>query len=164
MRKVLVAACLALLGSSWVLGQKHTMIALAHNDFAVNEIDMDTGKIVQTFKAVNQAHEAAVSPDGKTIYASVPQAGLVVILGAATFEEKGKIETPLFHGRTPQPPGNQRGGGAAGARGGQRGGEGGGGEGQRGAAEPAGVTAPDQGPSSCHIFPRCGKCSVSDDA
>jgi DNA-binding beta-propeller fold protein YncE len=101
---------MALLGSHAGLAQKHTIIALGHNDFSVNEIDPATGRIVQKFTAKNQPHEAAISPDGKTIYASVPQAGHVVILGP-TLEEKSKIETPFFHGRTPRPGGNQGEGG-----------------------------------------------------
>ncbi len=134
MRKLLLATCLVLLGSSVILAQKHTIIALGHNDFSVNEIDPATGKTVQKFTAKNQPHEAAISPDGKTIYASVPQAGHVVILGP-TLEEKARIETPFFHGRTPQPPAAPRGGG-------QRGGQRGGGEGV-GAPAMVGESAPD---------------------
>jgi DNA-binding beta-propeller fold protein YncE len=117
MRKVLLATSLMLLGSSAILAQEHTIIALGHADFSVNEIDPATGKTIQRFKAVNQPHEAAISPDGKTIYASVPQAGHVVILGP-TLEEKGKIETPFFHAHTPAP-------------------------GARGNAQSAGVSVPD---------------------
>jgi len=143
MRKVLSAACFVLLAAAVVSAQNHTIIALGHNDFSVNELDPATGKIIQKFTALNQPHEAAIMPDGKTIFASIPQAGHVVILGP-TLEEKGKIESNFFHGRTPQPAGARgaRGGGeggerGAGQRGGQRGGEGGG---QRG-PERQGVTA-----------------------
>jgi DNA-binding beta-propeller fold protein YncE len=143
MRRVTVAIVLVVLASAALVAQTHSIIALGHEDFSVNEIDTSTGAIVHVFKAVNQPHEAAISPDGKTIYASVPQAGHVVILDATTFKEKAKIETPFFHGRTPRPAGARgrgRGagtdeaasGGAAGERG--RGGRGG---------APQGVSAAD---------------------
>src|SRR5919108_2719426 len=101
MRKLSVAAVLVTLGSSVMVAQSHTIIALGHGDFSVNEVDTSSGTILHVFKAVNQPHEAAISPDGRTIYASVPQAGHVVILDATTFKEKGRIDTPFFHGRTP---------------------------------------------------------------
>jgi DNA-binding beta-propeller fold protein YncE len=102
MRTLVLAVWTAVLGSNVLLAQQHTIIALGHNDFSVNEIDPTTGKIVQKFTTKNQPHEAAIAPDGKTVYVSVPQAGHVVILGP-TLEEKMKIETPFFHGRTPRP-------------------------------------------------------------
>src|SRR5215467_3085854 len=136
MRHVSLAVVLVLLAASIVAAQTHTIIALGHENHSVNEIDTTTGNINHTFTAVDQPHEGAVSPDGKTIYAAVPSAAHVVILDATTFKEKGKIETPFFHGKTPQP---------AGARG-QRGGQRGGGEGApaagRGNALP-GVNVPD---------------------
>src|SRR5262249_47419069 len=123
MRTLLVAAALALAGSSVMLAQSHTIVALGHGDFSVNELDPSSGAILHVFTAANQPHEAAISPDGKTIYASVPQAGHGVILDPATFKEKGRIETPFFHGRTPRPAsaqaGRGRGRGAADAEGGE---------------------------------------------
>ena len=133
MRKAVLSMCLIMLMSIAMYAQKHTIIALGHGDFSVNEIDPATGETIQKFKAQNQPHEAAISPDGKTIYASVPQAAHVVILGS-TLEEKGKIETAFFHGRTPQPAAAR-----GGARG-QRGAEGGGGE--RGGGERGGQRGP----------------------
>ena len=124
MKNALLAIAMCLFLSIALLAQKHTVIALGHNDFSVNEIDTTTGKTLQVFNAVNQPHEAQVSADGKTIYASVPQAGHVVILSAVTFEEKGRIQSPLLLGRTPPPP---RGGAAAPVEG-QRGGGARGGE------------------------------------
>ena len=131
MRNLFLAISLLMLVSTMAPAQTHTLIVLGHNDHSVNEVDTTTGKVLHKFQAVDQPHEAAISPDGKTIYAAVPAAAHVVILDAATFAEKGKIESPFFHGRTPRP---------AGARGGQRagGGEGGG----RGNALP-GVNVPD---------------------
>jgi DNA-binding beta-propeller fold protein YncE len=144
MRITTLAFIVLFLASTGIRAQSHTIIALGHGDFSVNELDPSTGKILHTFKAVNQPHEAAVSPDGRTIYASVPQAGHVVILDAATFTQKGLIETPFFHGRTPRPAGARgRGGRAAG--GGERGAGRGGAAAEGGgrAAAPQGVTAPD---------------------
>ena len=134
MRKVSLAACLVLLLACVLSAQTHTIIALGHENHSVNEIDTTSGNIIHTFTAVDQPHEAAVSPDGKTIYAAVPSAAHVVILDAATFKEKGKIETPFFHGRTPQPAA------ARGQRAGQRGE--GAAAGNRGNALP-GVNVPD---------------------
>lgn len=156
MRNLSLALVLVALASGVMLAQTHSIIALGHADFSVNELDTSTGRIVHVFKAVNQPHEAAVSPDGKTIYASVPQAGHVVIIDASTFKETGRIDTPFFHGRTPRPPGARGGGRAAGtaeggaAEGGQRGGgrrgaqstEGAAGRGQSVTAA-QGVSAPD---------------------
>ena len=110
MRTAVSVLALAALVSTVGHAQTHTIIALGHEDFSVNELDPSTGAIVHVFRAVNQPHEAAISPDGRTIYASVPQAGHVVILDAATFKEKGRIDTPFFHGRTPPPPGGRGGG------------------------------------------------------
>jgi DNA-binding beta-propeller fold protein YncE len=136
MRKLLLVACLLVLAANVMFAQSHTIIALGHENHSVNEIDTTTGNTIHTFTAIDQPHEAAVSPDGKTIYAAVPSAAHVVILDAATFKEKGKIESPFFHGRTPQPAG------ARGQRGGQRGGAEGAGAGNRGNALP-GVNVPD---------------------
>jgi YVTN family beta-propeller protein len=76
--------------------QPHTLIALSHTDMMVFELDATTGRILHQFKAENQPHEAIVSPDGKTIYAAIPQAGHVVILDAATFTPRMKVESPFF--------------------------------------------------------------------
>src|SRR5262245_13446212 len=141
MKRISLALVLAWLASAVMLAQTHTIIALGHSDFSVNEIDPSSGATLHVFKAVNQPHEAAVSPDGKTIYASVPQAGHVVILDAATFKEKGRIDTPFFHGRKLRPaPAGARGGGRA--RGSAEGGGAESGAGQRGNA-PQGVSAQD---------------------
>jgi DNA-binding beta-propeller fold protein YncE len=99
MRTALVVACLVMLGSSLIAAQTHTLIALGHADHSVNELDLTTGRILRTFTAVDEPHEAAISQDGKTIYASIPAAGDVVILDGETFKEKGKIESSFFHNR-----------------------------------------------------------------
>lgn len=77
--------------------QDHTIIALSHDDFTAYEIDPATGNIINRFTAENQPHEAVVTPDGGTIFVAVPrEPPYVVILDAATFEEKGRIESEYF--------------------------------------------------------------------
>src|SRR5437764_5429464 len=77
--------------------QSHTIIALSHNDHSIYELDPATGKVLHQLKVPDQPHEAAISADGKTIFASIPlNADLVEIIDAATFTEKGKIESDLF--------------------------------------------------------------------
>jgi YVTN family beta-propeller protein len=69
---------------------------LSHSDNTAYELDPATGKILNQFTAVNQPHEGVASPDGKTFYAAIPNGPHVVILDAATFKEKGRIESPFF--------------------------------------------------------------------
>lgn len=82
--------------------QDHTIIALSHENFTVYELDPVSGKTLRSLKTVHQPHEGAVTPDGKTIFVSVPAAGHVVVIDGETFQEKAKIETHYFK-RTPQP-------------------------------------------------------------
>ena len=125
-QRLLLTAFLCLLMSVAVVAQNHTIIALSHNDHSVYKLDPATEKVLHQFKAPNQPHEAAISADGKTIYASIPlNASLVEIIDASTFSEKGKIESELFKKTPPRggqpaspPP-------AEGQRRGGRGGEGG---------------------------------------
>ena len=88
----------------------HTIIALSHTNHTVYEVDPATGQVLHEFVAPDQPHEAAISADGATIFASIPRAAFVEILDAATFKEKGRIETEYFK-RTPQPPRPSRRGG-----------------------------------------------------
>lgn len=101
MNKVLMAALLLVLSATLVMAQSHTLVVLCHEDHMVYELDMTTGKVLHMFEAPNQPHEAAVSPDGKTVYAAIPQDAFVEILDGVTFKEKGRIETELFK-RPPQ--------------------------------------------------------------
>jgi YVTN family beta-propeller protein len=95
-RSVLTAAALSLLLQTGVHAQQHTVVALSHSDNTLYELDGATGRILNKFTAENQPHEAIVSPDGKTIFAAIPGAGHVVMLDAATFTLKKKIESPFF--------------------------------------------------------------------
>ena len=79
----------------------HTLVVLSHNDHTAYELDPATGKILQSFKAIEQPHEGVVSADGKTVFVAVPNGPVVSILDAATFKETSRIETPLFT-RTPR--------------------------------------------------------------
>lgn len=96
-RSLLAAALAALLVHAGVAAQQHTVIALSHSNHTAYELDGSTGRILHQFEAENQPHEAIVSPDGRTIFLAIPQAGHVVILDAATFTERGRIDTPYFH-------------------------------------------------------------------
>jgi len=95
--RLLFAITLCLVAAMTVFGQNHTIIVLSHNDHLVSELDPATGKVLHEFKAPDQPHEAAVSPDGKTVFVSIPlNASLVEILDGDTLKEKAKIDTPLF--------------------------------------------------------------------
>jgi DNA-binding beta-propeller fold protein YncE len=74
----------------------------------VDEIDAGTGKILRTLQVEDQPHEATISPDGKTIYASIPAAGVVVVIDAATLTQKGRIESDYF--KAPPHPQGKKGG------------------------------------------------------
>jgi YVTN family beta-propeller protein len=79
----------------------HTLILLSHSNHTVYEVDPTNGKVLHEFVAPDQAHEAAITADGGTIFASVPQAAFVEIIDGKTFKEKGRIETDYFR-RSPQ--------------------------------------------------------------
>jgi len=97
----------AFMASSLILGgtafaQDHTIVALSHSNHTVYEVDPATGKILHEFVAPDQPHEAAITSDGATIFASIPAAAFVEILDGKTFKPKGRIETEHFK-RSPQP-------------------------------------------------------------
>ena len=94
-------ACLLVLVPAAAAAQPHTIVALSHSDFTAYEVDPASGKILNQFKALNQPHEGVASPDGKTFYAAIPNGPHVVILDAATFKEKGKIESEFFRSSRP---------------------------------------------------------------
>jgi YVTN family beta-propeller protein len=118
MRSILAKLSLVLtLSSTAAFAQTHTVIVLSHGAHTVYELDPTTGKILHEFaalyargdtacKAARQAcepHEAAISPDGRTIFASVPAGPFVEILDGITFKEKGRVETELFTRSTSRP-------------------------------------------------------------
>src|SRR5262245_11129841 len=79
----------------------HTLLVLSHNDYTAYELDPVSGKVLQSFKAINQPHEGIVSADGKTLFVAVPNGPVVSVLDGNTFKETFRIETPLFT-RTPR--------------------------------------------------------------
>jgi YVTN family beta-propeller protein len=83
-------------------GRAHTLVVLSHSNHTIYEMEPATGRILHEFVAPDQAHEAAITADGLTVFASVPAAAFVEILDARTFKEKGRIETDYFK-RSPQP-------------------------------------------------------------
>ncbi|MBI3491233.1 MAG: YncE family protein [Acidobacteria bacterium] len=87
-------------GGAGSRGVDHTLVMLSHTNHTVYEVDPSSGRILHEFVAPDQAHEAAITPDGATIFASVPSAALVEIIDAGTFTEKGRIVTDFFK-RTP---------------------------------------------------------------
>ncbi|MBI4522121.1 MAG: hypothetical protein HY701_14895 [Gemmatimonadetes bacterium] len=97
MKRTSVAAGLLVLAfQGTALAQEHTIVALSHSDFTAYEIDPMSGRIVHQFKAVNQPHEGNITPDGKTLFLAIPQAGHVVVVDATTFQEIGKVESEYF--------------------------------------------------------------------
>jgi YVTN family beta-propeller protein len=80
-----------------IRAQQHSLVVLSHGDHTVYELDVTSGKVIHQFKAAEQPHEGIASPDGKTIYAAIPNGPHVVILDAATFRQVGMIESPFFH-------------------------------------------------------------------
>jgi YVTN family beta-propeller protein len=88
--------------ATFARAQGHTLIVLSHTNHTVYELDPATGRVVHEFVAPDQPHEAAITADGRTIFASIPMAGFVEIIDGQTLKEKGRIESDYFK-RTPQP-------------------------------------------------------------
>src|SRR5262245_27841145 len=91
--KALFVACLFPVA---LAAQSHTVVVFHPDPHTVSELDPSTGKVIRTLKVENEPHEAVLSPDGKTFYASLPAAAKVVIIDAATLTQKGTIESDLF--------------------------------------------------------------------
>jgi YVTN family beta-propeller protein len=82
--------------------QDHTLVVLSHSNHTVYELDPASGRILHEFVTPDQPHEAAITAEGATVFASVPAASFVTILDGRSFKEKGRIESELFK-RPPQP-------------------------------------------------------------
>jgi len=102
MRTRSIAAAALIAGAAGFVtaqGRAHTLVVLSHSNHTVYDINPATGAIVHEFVAPDQPHEAAITADGTTVFASVPAAGFVEILDAATFKEKGRIDSDRFRRR-----------------------------------------------------------------
>jgi YVTN family beta-propeller protein len=101
MRTGLVAAALtagiaALVSAQ---GRTHTLVVLSHSNHTIYEMNPATGAVVHEFAAPDQPHEAAITADGTTVFASIPAAGFVEILDGRTFKERGRIDSDYFRRR-----------------------------------------------------------------
>src|SRR5262249_2456559 len=95
-----IAALPTIAGSALLAqGRPHTLVVLSHSNHTVYELNPATGATLHEFVAPDQPHEAAITSDGATVFASVPAAGFVAILDGATFKEKGRIESDHFRRR-----------------------------------------------------------------
>ena len=106
MRQGLMVACALLLGAAAIVtaqGPAHTLVVLRHSNHTVYEMNPATGAVVHEFVAPDQPHEAAITSDGGTVFASVPAAGFVEILDGRTFKEKGRIDSDYFRRRDGKP-------------------------------------------------------------
>jgi len=101
LRTIIYAVSLTVAVAATAAAQDHTIVALSHSNHTVYEVDPATGKVLHEFVAPDQPHEAAITSDGATIFASIPAAAFVEILDGRTFTKKGRIETEHFK-RTPQ--------------------------------------------------------------
>ena len=100
-RPILVAAASVAIGAV-LSGQGpggHSLVVLSHSNHTVYDVNPANGAILREFVAPDQPHEAAITADGATVFASVPAAGIVEILDAKTFKEKGRIESDHFRRR-----------------------------------------------------------------
>lgn len=100
MLKKLCFCWFVLLVAHPALAQEYTIIALSHTDNKVSEIDPESGRTLREFfiprEWYGEPHEAAISPDARTLYVSVPYARQVLILDLETFEQTGVIESEFF--------------------------------------------------------------------
>jgi YVTN family beta-propeller protein len=80
-------------------GRTHTLVVLSHSNHTVYEMNPATGAVVHEFAAPDQPHEAAITADGTTVFASIPAAGFVEILDGRTFKERGRIDSDYFRRR-----------------------------------------------------------------
>ena len=100
-RNILIVALIVVASATKASAQDHTLVVLSHSNHTVYELDPATGRILHEFVTPDQPHEAAITADGATVFASVPAASFVSILDGRTFKEKGRIETEYFK-RPPQ--------------------------------------------------------------
>jgi hypothetical protein len=83
----MLRSCLLLLVlAAPAAAQDYTVLALSHLDNKISEVHPATGKILREFVVpgewFGETHEGVVSPDGSTMYVSVPYAKRVIVGGA----------------------------------------------------------------------------------
>lgn len=98
MWSVVIASCVCL--TALVSAQEHSLIVLSHSNFTVYQVDAKTRRVINQFVAKDQPHEAAITPDMRTVFAAVPEGPHVVILDAETLQQKGIIESEYFTRKT----------------------------------------------------------------
>ncbi len=76
--------------------QEHSLIVLSHSNFTVYQVDVATKRVINQFVAKEEPHEAAITPDMRTLVAAVPEGPHVVILDAETLQQKGIIDSEHF--------------------------------------------------------------------
>jgi DNA-binding beta-propeller fold protein YncE len=80
--------------------QDYTIVAMSHTSNGIHDIDPATGTILQEYRVpgewFGEPHEGAISPDGKTVYASIPYKKQVIVLDGATFKPIKIIESEFF--------------------------------------------------------------------
>lgn len=96
----LVLSCLGLLAVP-AAAQEHSLIILSHSNYTVYQVEPSTGRVVNQFVAKEEPHEAAITPDMRTLFAAVPEGPHVVILDAETLQQKGIIESEHFRRKVP---------------------------------------------------------------
>ena len=100
-RTSLVAACATACLVGPAGAQEHTLIVLSHSNFTVYQVDVSTKRVINQFVAKEEPHEAAITPDMRTLFAAVPEGPHVVVLDAETLQLKGVIESEHFRRREP---------------------------------------------------------------
>jgi YVTN family beta-propeller protein len=101
MRTTWKAACtLILMTAAPLAAQDFRIVAMSHTSNGIHDIDPMSGKIIQEYRVpgewFGEPHEGAISPDGKTVYASVPYKKQVLVLDGTNFTVTHTIESPYF--------------------------------------------------------------------
>lgn len=94
------AALVLLLSARSVSAQNYTVVAISHLDNKVSEIDPRSGQTLRTFvlpgEWFGELHEGVVTPDGRSMFVSVPYNKQVIRLDLETFKPTETIESEYF--------------------------------------------------------------------
>jgi YVTN family beta-propeller protein len=93
-----VAFCLGALAYGQAVKDEYTLMVLSHQNQMLYDIDMSSGTILRELKldSANDPHEAAISPDGNTIFVSIPDSTRVLAVDTRTFRQRAQIESEYF--------------------------------------------------------------------